>query len=69
MNYIMKMIGKEIMYIINQQKDGDGYYHIHTLTCNHAPRSNYTYCDGTIRDAALKIGALQSEIKKCYFCM
>ncbi len=56
------------MYIINREKDGDGYYNIHQVNCSWAPRSNYVECNGTISDASSKLGVSNSEVKKCSHC-
>lgn len=56
------------MYIINKQKDGDGFFHIHKSICSYKPQKNYLTCDGTISDAARVLGVSKSLVRKCSKC-
>lgn len=57
------------MFILNHQKDGDGFYHIHRISCPYKPSNNYSLCNGTVVDASSILNVPQNKIKKCSHCM
>ncbi len=56
-------------FLLNNEKDGDGIYHVHDTSCGHKPKSNYTNLKATTKTSALKEAReIQKDAQGCSHC-
>lgn len=56
-------------FILNNQTDGDGVYHVHSTTCSYKPNSDYTNLNAVSTKTALaEAQKIQPNARGCKHC-
>ncbi len=56
-------------FLLNNETDGDGIYHVHHTTCGYKPASNYTNLKATTeREALREAREIKKDAQGCSHC-